>query len=376
MRTFFTLLLCAAFATSAAAQGTISSQGFGYPAGGLSTRAEALGGSDAEGDPLSPLNPATLNSWGRPGLYFQYDPEFRSVQANGTSDHTLTARFPMIEGALNIGPRFTLGVSSTTFLDRTYEITRTGYVHDAGGDSTLYGEKFSADGAINDFRAAIAFAVLPTLSIGVAGHVLAGQNQLSVTRALSDTNTAIFSQQSTLGYNGHSFSGGIAWRPLPIISIAASGDLGGTMHSTRNDTTLSSAHVPKRFGFGALFGGVSGLLLSANAEWTGWSAMNGLAESDVKAIDGWDYGLGAEVRAPSLLGQELPVRIGYRHRVLPFQADAQDVHETDYSFGFGVPISRGRSRIDLSLIRSNRTANIPDVSEHAWIMSFGFFVRP
>jgi len=126
---------------------------------------------------------------------------------------------------------------------------------------------------------------------------------------------------------------------------------------------------------GTVFGGISGILLSANAEWNGWSSMNGLAESEIKAVDGWDYGVGAEVRSPSLFGTEFPVRLGYRHRILPFEAGGVPVKEADYTFGLGIPINRGRSRVDLSVARATRSANL-DVSEHAWIMSFGFFVRP
>jgi len=377
MRTLTTsLILCATFVTSAAAQGTLSGQGFGYPAGGLSTHAEGLGGSIAENDPLSPVNPADLTAWGRPGLYFQYDPEFRSLQSNGSTDHTLTARFPIISGALNIGPRLTFGLSSTTFLDRTWETSITGYAHFQGGDSSLYNERFSTDGAINDLRGALSFSLLPSLSIGVAGHVLTGQNRLAISRQFSDTNFAIFTESSTLSYSGHSVSGGISWRPLSALSLGVSGDAGGTLHSYRNDTTLTSARVPKRVGFGGIFGGISGLLLSANAEWNGWSAMNGLAESEVKAVDGWDWGVGAEVRAPALFGQEIPVRLGYRHRILPFEANEEEVRETDYSVGFGIPISRGRSRVDVSVLRANRNSALPDVQEHAWIMSFGFLIRP
>lgn len=376
MRTFCTLVICATVVTSAAAQGTLSSQGFGYPAGGLSTHAEALGGSIAENDPLTPLNPASLSAWGRPGLYFQYDPEFRSVTANGNAENTLTARFPVISGALNIGPRIAIGISSTTFLDRTWETSFTGYAHFVGEDSSLYNERFSTDGAINDVRAGVSVLALSTLSVGIAGHVLTGQNRLKIARTFADTNFATFSQSATLSYTGHSFTGGVNWRPLPSISLGVSGDIGGTLNSFRNDTSLSSAKVPKRFGFGTTFGGVSGLLLSANAEWNGWSGMNGLAESEVKAVDGWDWGLGAEVRAPSLFGQEFPVRLGYRRRILPFEANETEVHETDYSFGLGIPVSRGRSRVDLSFTRSNRTSSLPDVAEHAWIASFGFFIRP
>ncbi len=376
MRTLRTLVLCATVASSAAAQGTLSTQGFGYPAGGLSTHAEALGGSIAENDPLSPMNPAALATWGRPGFYFQYDPEFRHVQANGTSDNTTTARFPLLAGALNVGPRVTVGISSTTFLDRTWQTSSTGYAHFATGDSSLYNESFSTDGAINDVRLAGSFLVLPSLSVGIAGHVLTGQNRLLISRTFADTNFAVFSQGSTLSYTGHSFTGGVDWRPMPTLYVGVSGDAGGTMRAYRNDTTLSSARVPKRFGVGTVFGGVSGLSLSANAEWQGWSALNGLAESEIKAVDGWDWGLGAEVRAPSLFGQEFPLRLGYRHRILPFEVNTIGVHETDYSLGLGVPVSRGRSRVDFSVTRANRSANVPDVSEHAWILSAGFFLRP
>lgn len=374
MRTFGTLVLCAVIATSASAQGTLSTQGFGYPAGGLSTHAESLGGSIAESDALTPLNPAALTSFGRPGLYFQYDPEFRSVNANGQSDHTLTARFPLLAGAINIGSRFTLGISTTTLLDRTWETTHTGFAH-FGADSTLYSERFTTDGAINDVQAGLGFQLLPSLSIGVAGHALAGQNRLLITREFADTNYAIFSQGSTLSYSGHSFSAGIAWRPLKTLSIALSGNSGGTMTAARNDTSLTSARVPKRLGFGTVFGGITGVLFSANAEWNGWSSLNGLASSEIQAVDGWDWGVGAEVRAPSLFGTEFPLRLGYRHRILPFEADGMPVHETDYTFGLGIPITRGRSRIDISAARAIRSANL-DVAEHAWILSAGFFVRP
>jgi hypothetical protein len=231
MRTLRTLVLCATFVSSAAAQGTLSTQGFGYPAGGLSTHAEGLGGSIAENDPLSPMNPAALATWGRPGFYFQYDPEFRHVEANGTSDNTTTARFPLLAGALNIGPRITVGISSTTFLDRTWQTSSTGYAHFATGDSSLYNESFSTDGAINDVRLAGSFLVLPTLSIGVAGHVLTGQNRLLISRTFADTSFAAFSQGSTLSYTGHSFTGGLDWRPMPELYVGVSGDAGGTMHA-------------------------------------------------------------------------------------------------------------------------------------------------
>ena len=43
------------------AQGNLSTQGLGFPPGQLSTKAISMGGSIGEGDPLSPLNPASLS---------------------------------------------------------------------------------------------------------------------------------------------------------------------------------------------------------------------------------------------------------------------------------------------------------------------------
>ena len=63
-----TLLLGAALLTvatsRAAAQGTLSTQGLGYPPGQLSTPASSMGGAIGEIDPFSPINPASL---GQPG---------------------------------------------------------------------------------------------------------------------------------------------------------------------------------------------------------------------------------------------------------------------------------------------------------------------
>jgi hypothetical protein len=88
-----------------AAQGTISTQGFGYPTGGLSTRAGAAGGGFAEFDFTSPRNPSSTLGWGRGGLYFQYEPEFRTVTAGPATDNTMTARFPIWMAGLQLGSK-------------------------------------------------------------------------------------------------------------------------------------------------------------------------------------------------------------------------------------------------------------------------------
>ena len=61
------------------AQGNLSTLGFGYPAGLLSSRALGTGGAIGEIDPLSASNPASILSFGGSALYFQAEPVARKV---------------------------------------------------------------------------------------------------------------------------------------------------------------------------------------------------------------------------------------------------------------------------------------------------------
>jgi len=82
----------AALASVASGQAALSTQGFGFPTGQLSSRAWGTGGAIAEVDPLSPVNPATLAMIGTRLVNFQIEPEYRSVSSSGGIDRTTTYR--------------------------------------------------------------------------------------------------------------------------------------------------------------------------------------------------------------------------------------------------------------------------------------------
>src|SRR5688500_8106791 len=109
------LLTLALGASGAGAQGNLSTQGFGYPPGQLSTTAMSLGGATGELDPASALNPATAALWGASVLFMQYEPEIRTVTSSGASARTTTARFPMVGVSMPLGRRLTAQVSASTF---------------------------------------------------------------------------------------------------------------------------------------------------------------------------------------------------------------------------------------------------------------------
>ncbi|HEY9479294.1 MAG TPA: hypothetical protein VIP79_04365 [Gemmatimonadaceae bacterium] len=368
------LLLTAGVTARASAQGTLSTQGFGYPPGQISTHAASLGGGLAETDPLSPINPAALADWVRSGLYVQYSPEYRSVKSDVGTDNTMTVRFPVMMGAITAGSRVVIGLSTSTLLDRTWETHRTGYTS-TGSDSALFSEDFTSSGAINDLRLGVAYGITPALWIGVGGHIFSGDDRLKIQRLSADTTFTPFIQQSRLSYSGSGISGGVAWRPSPALLLGASGRVGGRMETFRNDTSLTHATVPARWGVGASFSGVSGLLIAARADWVGWSSLGDLGRDGLGVTDAWDMGAGMELRGPALFGLSLPVRVGYRHRTLPFTVGDSKIVENSFSFGAGIPISGGRSRIDLGAQRANR-GSASGISEKAWILSAGFMVRP
>ena len=117
------LLLAVGAPAALRAQGAIGNQGYGYPTGQLSTRTLGTGGGLAEFDPVSPLNPAALSYIRRATLAFQYDPEFRRVTAGGTSQNATIARFPVLAATLPFRDRYSVGISASTYLDRSF-VTR------------------------------------------------------------------------------------------------------------------------------------------------------------------------------------------------------------------------------------------------------------
>jgi hypothetical protein len=367
--------LAAAAGSSAAAQGTLSTQGFGYPAGPLSARALATGGGVGELDPLSALNPAALTTWGRSGLYAQYGPELRSVEANGQTDQSTVIRFPLIAGAINSGQDWTFGLSFSNLLDRTWETQTTGWYQLQGGDSVAYTQIFKSGGGLNNVRFAAAYRLSNRIRLGLGLHYITGQNSLTVGEQFADSGYATFLQVTTVNATGTAVSAGAEWSPINSLAFGLSGQLGGVMRGRRNDSLVSDARVPGRAGMSVIFAGVAGVVLTADAEWMQWSAMNGLAQSSIQAVDTWDYGIGAEIRLGALAGADTPLRLGWRQRTLPFQADTQTVSETDYSVGVGIPVSQGRGRFDIAIVRALRSADLP-VKESAWILNFGILVRP
>src|SRR5438105_360603 len=233
-------LLAIGFTPRLEAQGALSLEGLGYPTGQFSARAEGTGGGVADFDALSLVTPAALAGVGSAALFFQYSPEFRKVTTSSGTAKTTTARFPLVAGVLPMGQDWTLGLSSSTFLDRSLE-TSLQRVQPVGtqNDTVTLTERNKVLGAINDVRVALACSNSPISRIGVGGHVFSGSNRITFSQLFPDSSKYISTAQNgRISYAGFAASVGIELHPSRVIGFAVSGRKGGDLRAESGDTAV------------------------------------------------------------------------------------------------------------------------------------------
>jgi len=261
-------VLASALALPAArAQGTISTQGLGYPPGQFSAAALGTGGATAEMDPASPLNPANLLRWrGTNSLHASYAPEFRRLVIGDDDARTTISRFPTIGAVIGVSSRAVVGLAASTMLDRTFA-TRSDIEQVIGADTIPAVERLRSEGAMNDVRLAASYAVAGPFRVGLGRHVVTGQNRISLTRIFPDT-VAFNSVGRTdqIDYTGQAASLGFEWLVVRNLTLSASGRLGGSLRlKTPGDTTRASGGGPERAGAAGGHNGITGPKLGGRA---------------------------------------------------------------------------------------------------------------
>jgi hypothetical protein len=374
----FTLLAVAALMllpAAARAQGNLSTLGFGYPAGLLSSRALGTGGAIGEIDPLSASNPASILSFGGSALYFQAEPEYRTLHVGAATEKTTTARYPLVAAAIPITQDIMLGLSISNLLDRSFQTSTRGL--QTISDSTIATTNtFKSDGAIGDLRLALGWAPAPWLKLGAAAHAITGDNRVRNTQVFDDsTRFARLVDTATVGYTGTAYSAGFEVIAARDWSLAGSYRRGGPLSLKRGDTTIASAHVPNRLAVSAAYLGIRGSSIAVRTAKDSWTSLASLGSSSLRITDAWDTSVGADMLGPRLGASALQLRAGARWRTLPFGTSTSSVSEKSYSLGAGTQLARGRAALDVTGIRAMREAGA-NLSETAFTLSVGVTVRP
>jgi hypothetical protein len=371
-------LSLAALPRAARAQGTLSTQGFGYPTGEMSARALGTGGAIAEFDPYSATNPGALAGIGATALYMQAEPEFRSLRAAAGTQSGMIARHPLTGLAVPFHGSWVVGVSVSNLLDRSFETTERR--SETIGDTVLGTTNlFKSDGAIGDVRVALAWLPVSWLRLGVAGHAITGDNRLTATERFDDSSRfAPIADTTTVTYVGTALSAGVQAFAGSVLGVAASYRRGGGMSVKHADSTLASANVPDRLSLSAAFVGIKGTMLAVRTSHDTWTRMRGLGSATLPISDAWDTSVGADVLGPRWGDRSIQLRAGGRWRTLPFGLANSEVKETSVSMGLGTLLARGRIGLDLAGIRASRSpvSSTVDLHETAWTVSVGVTVRP
>jgi len=370
-----TLAATAGLAPRASAQASLSTQGFGFPTGQLSTRSLATGGALAEIDPLTPVNPASVGLLGTRIVYFQAEPEYRTVTSPNGDDHTRTARYPNVFGAIPVGKGLVMSLGSSTLLDRTGTTNFTEPQVLNNTDTVLMTTKFTVQGAMNDVRLAAGWSPADWFYFGIGAHAIAGHNLVTVRQSFDDTVAFLTAQQQRiLSFSGTAASVGVQLLAKDF-TVALSARQGGTLSMSAGDTTLTHARVPNRFGGSVTYTGIANSFISVRTSHDDWASMGSLGNPGLRGVNGWDTGIGADFAGPRLGTRPLFLRAGFRDRTLPFTANANTVTEKSINLGLGTLFAQGRVLSDLAVVHSSRSADV-NASESAWTLSIGLSVRP
>lgn len=358
------------------AQGTLSGLGFGYPVGGVSTRAAATGGAFGEFDLLSPVNPASLGSTTRTVVTVQTEPEYRRLRAGTANDKSTAQRIPLLMLAFPVHNSVGVALSATTFLDRSYSTTTTGdIIIDGVPISTT--DQSDVRGSIADVRAATGWRINERFSVGFGAHMFTGDNLVARSRTFADsTQFGNVLDSSRVVYFGSAFSVGGEWRVRRGLATMLSYRKGGGLDSRVRDTVRTQANVPNRLGVGIRFDGIPGSIFAFSVDRQEWSRMRSLGSIAVQPRDATSWHAGAEVAGPRLRGSPVLVRTGYARNALPFGVGSNVVNESRLSAGVGIPVAREQASVDFSIQRANRTLVGGGAKESAWLLGVGLQIRP
>lgn len=367
-------VLAASTPVAVAAQGALSAQGFGYPTGGLSTRAMGTAGATAEFDLLSARNPAAISDITNAIVSVQGEPERRTVRIGDVSETSQLQRVPLVAAGLRIR-KVALLASGSTLLDRTFA-TRSVGTATVDGRQVTTTDDLESRGALTEMRLGAGWS-WKALRMGVAAIAVTGDYNVVRARRFDDSlGLGAVRDSGSIGFEGVGASVGMNWRPVRDLLVGASWRVGGALDAVRQDRTVRSATVPGRVGMGLLFDGIDGTIFAASVEQVQWSNMNGLGSDDATARDATNWSLGAEFASGTIRRFPIFWRVGYAQRDLPFLLRDEPVSERTLNAGVGIPLAGEAAVVDFAIQRSQRRLQSALAQEDAWSLTAGLTIRP
>jgi hypothetical protein len=370
------LTLAALPLASLSAQGSLSTLGFGYPVGGMSTRVSGTAGAFGEVDALTPNNPSALGGITRTVISAQAEPERRTLRLGGIKESTSAQRIPLLSVIFPAGHGLAVGVSAASLLDRSYTINTTGSVL-FDKDTLTTTDRLNVRGSLGKLTAGLGWQANARLKLGLAGHLFTGDNLVSRKQKFSDSlSFGSVTDTSRVTYFGTAITAGADLRLFKGLAATMSYRTSGGLDARVRDTVRASANVPSALGASLRYDGIPGSQFVLAVEQVAWSKMSGIGSALTTTHDATNVRFGVETAGPKWRGLPLFVRAGFARNQLPFSISAQQVKETRWSTGLGLPLARDFGTLDFSLQRANRSLPGTTARESAWLFGIGLQVRP
>ena len=363
----------------ASAQGTLSTQGFGYPTAGMSTRSLGTGGAITDLDPLSPTNPAAIPSIGGGAAYVQMEPEFRQLDVGAATQNDRIARHPLATIAFPVRSNIMAGADALQ-LSRPQLRDERAPRGDLSAPRLLPTTNFfKSDGAIADVRAAIAWTPRSWIRLGVGGHQIMGDNRLRSTQLFDDSaRFAAIIDTSTITYVGTAVSAGATLFIKNTVGLAASYRKGDSMSVKHADTTLSKANVPDRMSVSLAYIGIRGTTIAARTSKETWTEMRGLGSPTLPINDTWDYERRRRRARSSIGAARDPGACGCALAHAPVRTATSEITRRPRRSGSAPCSLAAASRSTSTGIRAIRepVSSDSELRETAWTLSTGLTIRP
>ena len=357
--------------------------GLGIPGRGLSVRSMAAGGAFGFFDPLSSINPASVNELTQLTAGFSMVGSFRNSSNPGAEESGRDTRFPqfMAGGAIPRS-RLALGAYFSNYSDRDFQLASSDTIQ-LNGLPVGVTDTLTSLGGLSDLRLTVGYR--PTgWSLGAGMHVITGGTRVSLKRVFGDSLYSPVSQRAEISYSGIGFSLGAAKSLGRGVAASAMFRFDGKARIERDSTEVGNVDLPVTFGAALRWRASPRLDVASSISRRSWSS----ADDDFRALGGtgsrntFEWNAGMELLSNPRQPANRPIRLGGHYRTLPFPVESGSQPR---EFGLGLGSSMGfardprsgmaRAQVDLSVSHLWRSAS-GGYRERAWLLGVGFSVRP
>lgn len=393
MRRAFSIAFVALLAAAppASAQSIFAAGGRAVPVAPVDARARALGGIGIGllNQNLSLVNPAGVAGIRLRGITAAWQTAARSIEFEGAEEDVGSNRFPLLRIVYPVGSRLVLSAGYGSFLDQSAAVASEG-TEVIGTDTLAVRDVLDVDGGIAQLQLGAAYALTPTLAVGIAGGLYAGEIDRELSRSFTNTGLADLRIRSEWSERAPFASAGIRWDPAPVARLGASVTWAGELDGDADDVERSaggitirsegedfSVDLPLQVAAGASALLAPRLLATVAGRWAGWSsAERGFGPDDLAAADlpddTWEFGAGLEWEGLTVANRTVPLRLGYHRGQFPYKVQGETPTEWAAALGAGARLATSElgplAVVDLALERGGRDGG--DLSEDFWRFTF------